>query len=71
VHAVAFHVRRGVVATAGLDPHIDVTPIADGPPLAPLDWHTAQILALTWAGDTLVSGDTAGGVALWNLEEAD
>jgi len=71
VHAVAFNVRRGVVATAGLDPHIEVTPIADGPPLSRLSSHTAQILSLTWAGDTLVSGDAAGRVALWDLNQRE
>jgi len=71
VHAAAFDVRRGVVATAGIEPRIQVTPIADGPPLDQLGWHTAQILSLTWAGDTLVSGDAAGRVALWDLNKSN
>lgn len=71
VHAAAFNVRRGLVATAGLEPRIDLTPIADGPPLEPLGWHDAQVLGLTWAGDTLVSGDAAGHVALWDLPSGE
>lgn len=71
VHAAGFDVRRGVVATAGLEPRIQLTPIADGPSLDSLSWHTAQILSLTWAGDTLASGDAAGRVALWDVYNGD
>jgi len=34
---------------------------------ATLTWHTRQVLGLAWAGSVLVSGDTAGHVALWDV----
>ena len=34
---------------------------------ATLTWHTRQVLGLAWAGPVLVSGDTAGHVALWDV----
>jgi hypothetical protein len=67
---MAFQPDSGIVATTGTDPSIQLTALADGSPVETLTWHQAQILSLTWAGSTLVSGDSAGQVALWSLDGA-
>jgi WD40 repeat protein len=54
-----------MLATAGTEPTIVLTALADGKPVDTLTWPPSQILALAWAGDTLVSGDSVGRVALW------
>ncbi len=55
------------VATAGLDGTIRVYAVATGALLEQLQWHQSQVLGLAWAGAMLVSGDTAGQVALWEM----
>lgn len=55
------------VATAGLDGIIRVYAVATGALIEQLQWHHSQVLGLAWAGATLVSGDTAGQVALWEM----
>lgn len=65
LRAMAVNTERGVVATVGGQPRIDLIHLEDGAAIETLAWHTSQILGLTWAGNTLVSGDSAGHVALW------
>jgi len=71
LRAMAVNSERGIVATAGTDPGIALTAIDSGARLGTFSWHTAPISALTWAGRTLVSGDSAGRVALWNIPTAE
>jgi WD40 repeat protein len=66
LRAMAVSPDGAMVATAGPEPSIALTKLADGSTVDTLAWHSAQILALAWAGDTLVSGDDSGRVALWN-----
>jgi len=35
-----------------------------------LDWHRTTLAGLAWVGDTLVSGDARGRVALWDVGDA-
>jgi Cu/Ag efflux protein CusF len=65
VRAVAIDIAHRRIASAGIDPRIAINTLADGAPVQTLDWHGAQVLSLTWAGDTLVSGDANGRVAVW------
>ncbi len=67
---MALDAARGLVATAGTGAHIQLTRLADGAAIDTLAWHTAQVLSLAWAGPTLISGDAAGRVALWDVPEA-
>ncbi|HEV7734784.1 MAG TPA: hypothetical protein VGR62_21620 [Candidatus Binatia bacterium] len=39
--------------------------VHDDGALTTLAWHPAQVIALTWAGSRLISGDVAGNVAVW------
>jgi hypothetical protein len=57
-----------LAAVAGTDPRIELIALADGTTAATLTPPDAQVLALAWAGATLVSGDSAGRVALWPVE---
>ena len=64
---MAVDAARGLVATTGTDARIELTRLADGAAVDTLVWHPAQVLSLAWAGPTLVSGDSAGHVALWDV----
>jgi hypothetical protein len=68
VHAMAVDAARGLAAASlGSDRRIRIVALSDGAVVATLDWHAAQVLSLAWAGQTLVSGDSAGRVALWDI----
>jgi len=66
--AVSADGRR--VATAGRQPRIEITDLADGAALETLQWNTAPIVALAWSSETLISGDNSGRVALWDAGTA-
>jgi WD40 repeat protein len=59
-----------LVAVAGTDPRIEIVGSADGMLLRTLQAATGQIGALTWVGETLVSGGADGRVALWERAAA-
>jgi len=46
---------------------VRVSTLPDATVVTTLAWHTHQLLGLAWAGSVLVSGDTAGHVALWDV----
>ena len=71
LYEMAVDAARGLVATTGTDPRIEVTRLADGAPVVALSWHPEQVLSLAWAGSTLISGDAGGRVALWNVADGD
>jgi len=58
-----------LVASAGLDGVIRIYDAAHPMIIETLQWHRAQVLGLAWAGPTLVSGDVAGEVALWDVTD--
>jgi Cu/Ag efflux protein CusF len=66
--AVSADGRR--VATAGKQPRIEITDLADGASLATLAWNSAPIVALAWSSEALISGDNSGRVALWDAGSA-
>jgi len=55
------------VASAHNDGSVRVSALPDATVVTTLTWHTHQVLGLAWAGPVLVSGDTAGHVALWDV----
>lgn len=57
--------RGTLVATAARDSAIRLHALPDGRVVETLAWHDAQVRGLAWAGNTLMSGDAAGRVALW------
>ena len=67
LRAMAVNAERGIVATAGTGPDIGLTAIDNGAPLGTLSWHSAPIAGLTWARQTLISGDSGGHLALWDM----
>jgi len=67
LHAMAVDPERGLIATVGIEPRIQLTGLTDGQPIEVLSWHTAQILDLVWGNSLLASGDAAGKVALWDI----
>jgi len=58
-----------IVASAGRDWTIRLHDLATGALVETLVWHQAGVYGLAWAGPVLVSGDTQGRVALWDLAE--
>jgi WD40 repeat protein len=66
LHAITVNGERGLVAATG-DAKIELVALADGTAVSTLDGHSAQVLSLAWVGSTLVSGDAAGRVALWDV----
>ena len=56
-----------LVASAHNDGSVRVSALPRATVVATLAWHTRQVLGLAWAGPVLVSGDTAGHVALWEV----
>ena len=61
--------RRRGRRSKGAEVAADVRLERDGQPIESLAWHRAGIYGLAWAGPVLVSGDTQGSVALWDLAE--
>jgi hypothetical protein len=67
VRTMAVHPDRNLAAAVGREPAIQIVALSDGSTVDTLAWHADQILSLAWAGTTLVSGDGAGRVALWDV----
>ncbi len=59
---------RRLAGAGAVDGDITVVDLAHDAALATFAWHPAQVIALTWAGSGLVSGDAAGNVAVWPLQ---
>jgi hypothetical protein len=66
LHAAAINRERGSAAVSA-GAHIQLVALADGTVIDTLSWHSAQVLGLAWVGSTLVSGDAAGQVAVWEV----
>lgn len=64
--ALAVRPSDGAVASAGDDGAIRVHAVPGGQPRGTLRWHDRPVQALAWAGPLLLSGDTAGNLALWD-----
>ena len=60
---------RAIGLGAALDWTIRLHDLETGALVESLAWHRAGIYGLAWAGPVLVSGDTQGRVALWDLAE--
>jgi len=58
-----------LVASAGLDHTIRLHDIATGSLVEAISWHRAAVWGLAWAGTTLVSGDGAGELAVWDISD--
>ena len=71
VRAMTVNGRGDLAAAVGREPAIQIVALADGSAVDTLVWHSDQILSLAWAGMTLVSGDGAGHVALWDVPDRD
>ena len=56
-----------LVASAHNDGSVLVSALPLAEVRATLAWHAHQVLGIAWAGPVLVSGDTAGHVALWDV----
>jgi WD40 repeat protein len=63
--------RGGLVASASNDGAVRLHDVARAAVVEQLAWHRQQLLAVAWARDVLVSGDTAGRVALWDVGDLD
>ena len=59
---------RGRIAIGGLEGDLRIVDV-DGRPVERLLWHGAEVTGLAFAGDLLVSGDTSGRVAIWDLAQ--
>ena len=59
-HVVAVSLRGGA---------IELRALADGRLLETLRWHAAGVRTLAWAGPVLVTGDTDGTLAVWDLPD--
>src|SRR5439155_673180 len=60
-----------LVATVDLDRAVRVRDVDSGAVVETLGWHRAPTIALAWAGNTLVSADFEGHVALWDVAAPD
>jgi hypothetical protein len=58
-----------VVAAALRGGTIELRALSDGRLLDRLRWHAAGVRALAWAGPILVTGDTDGTLAVWDLAD--
>lgn len=67
VRAAAFDPSCERLAAIGPDGRVVLSRLSDGASLARLGGHEAEVLSLAWAGPTLVTGDAAGVVALWEV----
>ena len=56
-----------LVASTGIDRTIRLHDVESGAVVESLTWHGGGVAGLTWAGTTLVSGDSEGRLALWDL----
>jgi hypothetical protein len=59
-----------MLATAGDDGVIRLHALPSGEPNEMLRWHDRPVQALAFAGSILLSGDSAGGLALWEVPPA-
>ncbi|MEO8603073.1 MAG: hypothetical protein ABI629_10905 [bacterium] len=66
IHQLALSPEGHHVAAAGNGGTVRVLAVADGRIVATLPATGPQVLALTWSGATIASGDVEGHVALWN-----
>jgi len=57
------------MATGDTDWAIRIHDLAAGTVVETLTWHSAVVSGLGWAGGILVSGDTEGRMALWDLAD--
>jgi DNA-binding beta-propeller fold protein YncE len=71
VRAMTVRGEGGLAAAVGREPAIQIVALSDGSTVGTLAWHADQILSLAWAGTTLVSGDSAGHVALWDVPDGE
>ncbi len=55
---VAIALRSGTIELRGVD---------DGALMDTLRWHTSGVRSLAWGGTVLLSGDTDGALAIWDL----
>lgn len=58
-----------LVASAGYDGVVRLHALPSGEVVEALVWHRAVVWGLAWTGATLVSGDGAGRVAVWDLAD--
>lgn len=58
-----------LVASAGYDGIVRLHALPSGEVVEALVWHRAVVWGLAWTGSTLVSGDGAGRVAVWDLAD--
>jgi WD40 repeat protein len=58
-----------VVAVSLRGGAIELRALADGRLLETLRWHGAGVRTLAWAGPVLVTGDTDGTLAVWDLPD--
>ena len=66
--SLAIDAVRGRIAIGGLEGDLRIVDV-DGRPVERLLWHGAEVTGLAFAGDLLVSGDTSGRVAIWDLAQ--
>lgn len=55
-----------ILATSAAGPSFQLFDIASSAAPEVRDWHGRDVVALVWAGQTIVSADVAGRVALWD-----
>ena len=67
-YRLAVSERAGLAACAAFDRTIRLHDLASGAVTAVLARHEALVLGLAWADTTLLSGDGAGVVAVWERE---
>jgi Cu/Ag efflux protein CusF len=58
-----------VVASGGLDGFVRLHDLDGEPTDEHLKWHGSQVTGLAWGGSVLVSADSGGFVALWDLAD--
>jgi WD40 repeat protein len=58
-----------VIACAGYDRVIRLYRVESAELIETLAWHEGPIAGLAWSGTTLLSGDVAGSLALWDLAQ--
>ncbi len=58
-----------LVASTGVDHVIHLHDLTAGTEVEALAWHGGAVVGLAWAGSVLVSGDTEGRVAFWDLDD--
>jgi WD40 repeat protein len=48
---------------------VELRALGDGRLIETLRWHAALVRSLAWAGPVLVTGDTDGTLAVWDLPD--